>query len=61
MEPEYPNFDPNYGWYAITRFGVIFRLFKDSKMQIDVSLYAQAVEVVKRVIETGEPPFGQWA
>lgn len=54
-------FDPACGWCACTSVGMCWQLFEDKAKQMDRSLAKEAQDVVKKVLETGEPPFGGWS
>ena len=58
---ELPVFDAlGYGWGSCTRHGMIWELFEDKEKQMNPDLYDEALEVVKKCILTGQPPFGGW-
>lgn len=56
---EVPTFDCG-EWTACTRHGMCWWLFKDRAKNTDPSLFNEAVKVVEKIIETGQPPFGGW-
>ncbi|RLD79116.1 MAG: hypothetical protein DRJ15_10105 [Bacteroidetes bacterium] len=60
QDPELPIYDSLNGWYAVTRKGLLTRMFRDNEEQMDPDLYKEAVMVAEECIRTGEPPFGGW-
>ena len=54
---EYPMFDKNCGWYAITSVGIFWEIFRDFR-QMDKNYKNEAIKVVKTAIQTKNPSFG---
>lgn len=57
-EYEKPVFDHG-EWTALTRHGMVWKLFPDARNQ-NPNLYYEAVDAVQKIIDTGQPLFGGW-
>ena len=59
-ECELPKFDKTYGWYSVTRIGLVTQLFEHFNDQMNDNLFDEARKVVERIINTRKPPHGSF-
>ncbi len=58
QDHEKPVFDCG-EWTACTRHGMVWYLFSDERNK-NPDIYLEALQVVEKIIVTGNPPFGSW-
>ena len=54
------EFETEFGWCGRIKTGLIWKLFKDERKQLDNGLLKEARVQIKECVKTQMPPFGGW-